>query len=259
MGDARGVGVPGGTEDAHWTGFHLDREEPILRPKPGGLPVHKSSASIPRAWARRNSLHAGPDRCGAGRRSVARSSMRILVADIRTPRFSSSSAIRMHPHLGLGADQDRGPSSSRKRPAYPGLEQPVAAVKPQALTWRIRTISWWRNSTTSTSLLRSSEGRRGAGRSGVAADDTRAKSTDRTSRRSGDPTHPLPKTRSAICVSFSLKPATSFEDLNTSHVKKRLFEPPEQAIVRSPGCRSPQSTVEHLIHWADQLAGSGWR
>jgi hypothetical protein len=63
--------------------------------------VKKSSARIPWAWARRNSLQVGPPRRGAGPSPARRSSVRILVADTLMPSLASSPRIRMHPHLGL--------------------------------------------------------------------------------------------------------------------------------------------------------------
>jgi hypothetical protein len=55
--------------------------------------VKKSTAKIPWAWVRRNSLHDGPLRRGAGPRPCRRRTVRIAVADTRTPSFSSSPRI----------------------------------------------------------------------------------------------------------------------------------------------------------------------
>ncbi len=50
----------------------------------------KSKAMMARAWDLRNSLHEGPVRLGAGPMPSRRRTVRIAVADTRTPSFSSS-------------------------------------------------------------------------------------------------------------------------------------------------------------------------
>src|SRR6266545_1398106 len=52
-----------------------------------GSTVKKSNARMPRAWARRNSLHDGLLRRGAGPRPSRRRTVRIAVADTRIPSF----------------------------------------------------------------------------------------------------------------------------------------------------------------------------
>src|SRR5207245_2319519 len=60
--------------------------------------VKKSIARAPLACARRNSVHVGPERCGAGPIRLWRRIVRIAVAETRTPSLESSPLIRMHPH-----------------------------------------------------------------------------------------------------------------------------------------------------------------
>jgi hypothetical protein len=62
--------------------------------------VKKSQASIPCAWARRNSLQEGPPRRGAGPSPERRSSDLIVVAPTRMPSLRSSPWIRTQPQLG---------------------------------------------------------------------------------------------------------------------------------------------------------------
>lgn len=63
--------------------------------------VKKSAARTPLAWPRRNSLHVGPDRRGAGPRPWRRRSVRMAVAETLTPSLASSPLIRRHPHRGF--------------------------------------------------------------------------------------------------------------------------------------------------------------
>ena len=54
----------------------------------------QAQASVPAAWARRNSPHVGPDRRGAGLRRCRRSTLRTLVAERMTPSFLNSPTMR---------------------------------------------------------------------------------------------------------------------------------------------------------------------
>ena len=69
------------------------------RPQPDWSYVHtelrkKSVATMPLAWAERNSLQVGPSRRGAGPRLCRRRTVATLVFDTVTPSFLSSPTIR---------------------------------------------------------------------------------------------------------------------------------------------------------------------
>ena len=56
---------------------------------------------MPWACELRNSPQVGPSRRGAGPSPLARSRVRILVAETRMPSLASSPRILKHPHLGF--------------------------------------------------------------------------------------------------------------------------------------------------------------
>ncbi len=63
--------------------------------------VKKSVARIPDACDRRNSVHVGPARRGAGSRPCRRRIVRTVVAEILISSFISSPRIRWYPTVGL--------------------------------------------------------------------------------------------------------------------------------------------------------------
>ncbi len=63
--------------------------------------VKRSVARIPDACERRNSVHVGPARRGAGSRPCRRRIVRTVVAEILISSFSSSPRIRWYPHRGF--------------------------------------------------------------------------------------------------------------------------------------------------------------
>ena len=56
--------------------------------------VNKSQARMPEACERRNSVHVGPDRRGAGSKPWRSRIVRTVVAETRMPSFSSSPRMR---------------------------------------------------------------------------------------------------------------------------------------------------------------------
>lgn len=56
--------------------------------------VKKSQARMPEACERRNSVHVGPDRRGAGSKPWRSRIVRTVVAETRMPSFSSSPRMR---------------------------------------------------------------------------------------------------------------------------------------------------------------------
>ena len=186
--------------------------------------MKKSSARIPSACDRRNSLQVGPDLRGAGPRPFPRSNVRIVVAETRMPSLASSPLILTEPHLGFSLPIRR--ISSRTSPVTGGLPPTGLRLKVHFLctrsrcqrrsvcgqtrnddhrsrgralliaamnkpswrrrrglpTWRLRTISWWRRTTTSTSVFVWSLEERAINLTTRRSNRyTRAKSTIRTS------------------------------------------------------------------------------
>jgi hypothetical protein len=73
--------------------------------------LKKSVARIPAACDRRNSVHVGPARRGAGFRPDRSRIVRTVVAEILIPSFSSSPRIRWY--LQRGFSQPRRTTSAR--------------------------------------------------------------------------------------------------------------------------------------------------
>ena len=69
--------------------------------------VKKSHAMMPSAWARRNSVHVGPDRLGAGPARAVRSRVRTVVALTRCPSLRSSPPIRTQLQRGFSRARRR--------------------------------------------------------------------------------------------------------------------------------------------------------
>src|ERR687897_627024 len=69
--------------------------------------VKKSHASTPLPCVRRNSLHVGPVRRGAGPRPARRRIRRTVLAPARIPSLRSSPWILMQPHLGFSLPRRR--------------------------------------------------------------------------------------------------------------------------------------------------------
>jgi hypothetical protein len=89
-----GAGIAAGTERCRcWCSISFLT---LLR---GAL--KKSHATIPWAWALRNSLHDGPPRRGAGPRPPRLTIILIVVAPTQMPSLRNSPWMRRQPHLGF--------------------------------------------------------------------------------------------------------------------------------------------------------------
>jgi hypothetical protein len=205
-----------------------------------------------------------PTRRGAGPRPLARSSVRIFVAETLMPSLASSPRIRMHPHLGFFLPNRR--MSSRTSAAIGGLpptdprlklhfrrtrsrchrrsvwgltrnddQRPRGRALLNAVmnsrsrrrrrgmpTWRLRTISWWRSTTSSTSRSRSPEEPTTSRTRRHSNKYANAKSTDGTSRETEARWYESPLLEATISGFCTLQgpPAETYAVLITALMRK---------------------------------------
>ncbi|HZA40868.1 MAG TPA: hypothetical protein VFA00_09625 [Actinomycetota bacterium] len=101
LGDPRGIGVRGDSQDVNTAGPDLDHDQHVQGPEQEHLDGEEVQRQDPSSLGPQDSLQVEPPRRGAGPSPARRSNVRIFVADTLMPSWASSPRILMHPQLGL--------------------------------------------------------------------------------------------------------------------------------------------------------------